>query len=254
LLAIAVLFVTVYVTTSNTISDRQTKLATLQTQVAQVRTEAASLSHYVSFEQLAKQRVATVRQIVASRFDWQAALSSLSKVVPANTSLQSLLATVAPGASVSGAGGSTGGLRAAINVPAFELKGCTHTQDDVASLMSRLRLINGVTRVTLSDSQKAAGAQPGATVTSTSSSGASSAGGCPATGPSFDLVIFFSPLPGAGPDGVTSAATSTTTPVAGAATSTPTTATTSSSTPTTATTSSSTGQPVSGATTTGASR
>ena len=70
-----------------------------------------------------------------------------------NTTLQSIVGTVVPGASAGG-GASTGSLRADITAPAFELTGCTANQDDVARLMSRLRLINGVTRVSFSNSQE----------------------------------------------------------------------------------------------------
>jgi hypothetical protein len=56
--------------------------------------------------------------------------------------------------------------------------------------------------VTLGDSQKSTGTQSGATV---STAGASSASqGCGANTPAFDLVVFFSPLPAAGPTGVAS--------------------------------------------------
>jgi Tfp pilus assembly protein PilN len=160
--------------------------------VARVQGEVSRLSSYAHFEQLAQQRAATVRQIAATRFDWHGALSDLSKVMPADASLQSLVATVSAG-SASGSSGAGGGVRGDINVPALELKGCTGSQDEVAQLISRLRLINGVTRVTLDDSVKQAAGQPGAAVTSSPSSG-SSAGGCSANGPSFDMVVFFQPL------------------------------------------------------------
>jgi Tfp pilus assembly protein PilN len=203
LLALAVGLVTFYVLTSNTISSRQAKLAALQAQVSQVQAQmqTRNLSSYVSFVKLAQSREVTVRQIVSGRFDWHAALGDLSRVVPSDTSLQSLTGTVAPGAAVSGAGGSVGGaastgsLRGQIAAPAFELKGCTKTQDDVARLMSRLRLINGVQRVTLADSIKQGSAQAGATVATTGSSAAASTG-CGANAPTFDLVVFFQPLPG----------------------------------------------------------
>jgi Tfp pilus assembly protein PilN len=198
LLAIALLFVTIDVLTSNTIADRKAKLASLQQQVTQQQAEAARLSNYAAFEQLAQTRVQTVRQIAAARFDWHSALSDLSKVVPANTSLQSLIGSVAPGSTVSGGSGASSSLRGDISAPAFEISGCTKTQDDVARLMSRLRTMNGVTRVTLGDSQKQGSGQTGTSVSSGSSQG------CGANAPSFDLVVFFSPLPGAGANGVTS--------------------------------------------------
>jgi Tfp pilus assembly protein PilN len=202
LLGVAVLFVSVYVLTSNTISDRQSKLATLQTQVTQTQAQASRLTNFASFLKLTQARVATVSQIATSRFDWHAALADLSKVIPANTSLQSLTGTVAPGATVAGAGGSAGGsgsaLRGAIASPAFELQGCTKTQDDVARLMSRLRLVNGVQRVTLGSSIKQDGVQTGASVASTASaSGSAATVGCGANAPTFDLVVFFAALPGA---------------------------------------------------------
>jgi Tfp pilus assembly protein PilN len=206
LLAIAVAFVTVYVLTSNTISERQSKIAALNTEVAQATAEAARLTNYAAFATLAEARAETVREIAASRFDWKGALSDLAKVVPHNTSLQSLLGTVATGTTAGGASGgsgaTTGTLRGDIAAPAFEIRGCTDTQDDVARLMSRLRLINGVTRVTLSDSQKGDTAQPAATVSTAGSSGAST--GCKPNTPTFDLVIFFQALPSAGPQGVAS--------------------------------------------------
>ena len=202
-LAILLAYVTVYVLTNNTISERKAQLASVHAQLSQEQAVIARLNSYTQFEKLAQQRAATVRQIAASRFDWHGALSDLSKVMPANASLESLLATVAPGASASGAGGSTassavssGAVRGDINAPAFEMKGCTASQDDVARLISRLRLINGVQRVTLEDSSKPSAGQAGA-ASSTSSSGASSTAACPPNGPSFDLVVFFQPLPGA---------------------------------------------------------
>jgi Tfp pilus assembly protein PilN len=209
-LAAAVLLVTIYVLTSNTISDRKAKIATLNAQAARERSEAARLANYANFAALAQARAQTVREIASTRFDWHGALSDLSKVVPANTSLQSLFGSVAPGAQVTGASGAAGGagitasLRQAISAPAFELTGCTSSQDDVARLMSRLRVIHGVTRVTLGDSQKTGGPQSGTTVASSSASGA---GGCGPNTPTFDLVVFFSPLPGAGPNGIASAST-----------------------------------------------
>jgi Tfp pilus assembly protein PilN len=201
LLVVALAFVTVYVVTSNSVSSRKSQLSSVKQQVAQVQTEISRLNSYAQFEKLAQARAATVRQIAATRFDWHGALSDLSKVVPADTSLQSLVATTSSTTSATGSSASGGGnVRGAINAPAFQLKGCTHTQDEVAQLMSRMRLINGVTRVTLEDSAAQANGSTGAAV---SSSGGQSGGGCPANGPSFDMVVFFQPVTGATGTGVT---------------------------------------------------
>lgn len=242
-LAIALAFVTIYVLSSNTVSDRRAKLATIQAEVTQAQAQAGQLSAYAAYAGVAKQRTDTVLQIANSRFDWHGAMADLSRVIPPNLRLQTLLATVAPGVTVSGAGGSAGagqlntaGLRADIAAPAFEMRGCTTSHDAVARLMSRLRLINGVQRVTLADSSRAPQAEVHLRVHAAgSATGASTATtvpqivGCGANPDSFDIVVFFTPLPGA-------------LPVTG---STPSTASTTTSTTSTTSTTTSTATPVS---------
>jgi Tfp pilus assembly protein PilN len=204
LLAVALAFVTVYVLTANTVSKRKAELTSLHQQVTRVQAQVTRLQRYEAFEKLAQTRAETVREIASTRFDWHGALADLSKVVPANTSLQSLVATVSSTTSSgSSASGGSGNVRGAINAPAFQLKGCTGTQDQVAQLMSRLRLINGVTRVTLEDSAKANSGTSG-----TSASGVGS--GCPANGPTFDMVVFFQPVAGAAGSSSQTVSTSTT--------------------------------------------
>ncbi len=203
LLGVVLILVTLYVLASKNVSERQGKLANLQQQLTQIQAEATQLGGYTQFAKLAQARVQTVKEIAASRFNWQQALSDLSRVVPANTSLSSVSATVDPGAGAAG-GGSSGGLRGDITAPAFELEGCTATQDDVARLMSRLRLIRGVTRVTLSDAVKSAS---GSAATPVSGSGAT--GGCAGDAPTFSMVVFFEPLASvaAAPTGATATTT-----------------------------------------------
>ncbi len=183
LLLIAVGFVTAYVLTNNTVNQRKAQLASLHQQINRMQAQVARLDSYEKFEKLAQARAATVQAIASTRFDWHGALSDLSKVVPANTTLQSLVATVSPNSTTgaSGGGPSGGNVRSDVNAPAFQLKGCTGSQDEVARLMSRLRVINGVTRVTLEDS-----ATGGSTGGATSGPGACS-------GPTFDMVVFFQP-------------------------------------------------------------
>jgi Tfp pilus assembly protein PilN len=179
LLVVGVAMVTLYVLSNNTVSQRQAQLAGLNQQMSRMQAEVARLQKYNAFVRLAQAREATVKEIASSRFDWHAALTDLSKVVPAKTTLLSLVATVSTNTNAAGAGGSSGTVRGDVNAPALSLKGCTGSQDEVAQLMSRLRLINGVSRVTLEDS-------------TASPTGAS--GGC--SGPTFDMVVFFQPLTG----------------------------------------------------------
>jgi Tfp pilus assembly protein PilN len=198
-LAAAVALVTIYVLTNNSIAARTAKLGNLKTEVAQEQAAVSRLGEFTKFAQLAQTRISTVRSIAAARFDWHAALSDLSKVVPANVTLGSVVGTVVPGATTGGSGAAgAGAVRTAISAPAFELSGCTRSQDDVAKFMSQLRLINGVTRVTISDSQMSS--------TASAPSPGGSSQGCGANAPSFDLVVFFSPVANAGAAGVTSVA------------------------------------------------
>lgn len=193
-LALILAFVTIYVLSSNTVAARQAKVATLQAQITQQQSLAGRLSGYAQFAQLTRTRTDTVRRIAAARFDWHRAFSDLSKVVPASTALSAMSGSVVPGSSAVGSGSSGGpaqSLRGAISAPALVLSGCSKTQDDVARLMSRLRVMQGVTRVTLDDSVK-----PGGT-----SSSAATAAGCGPTAPTFDLVVFYAPLAGAGSTG-----------------------------------------------------
>ncbi|HEX4279542.1 MAG TPA: hypothetical protein VHZ27_02170, partial [Solirubrobacteraceae bacterium] len=179
-LAAAVALVTVYVLTSNTITSRTATLSNLKTQVAQEQAAANRLGEFSKFAQLAQTRISTVNSIAAARFDWHTALVDLSKVVPTNTTLQSIVGTVVPGASAGG--GASSSLRADIAAPAFELTGCTANQDDVARLMSRLRVIDGVTRVSFTNSQES-----NASTASTGASGGSGSQTCVANAPNFDL-------------------------------------------------------------------
>jgi len=204
-LAAAVALVTVYVLTSNTITSRTATLSNLKTQVAQEQAAANRLGEFSKFSQLAQTRIGTVRSIAAARFDWHTALVDLSKVVPADTTLQSIVGTVVPGASAGG--GASSSLRADVAAPAFELTGCTANQDDVARLMSRLRLIDGVTRVSFTNSQE--GNSPSASAGA--SSGGSGAQNCVPNAPNFDLTVFFTPVANAGANGVTAVSGGTTT-------------------------------------------
>src|SRR5947199_3322523 len=120
-MVVVLAYVTATVLTNNTVAKHKSQLASLQQQVSQTQAEVTRLNAYAQFEQLAQTRAATVRQIASTRFDWHSALSDLSKVVPADTTLQSLNATVAPGVATGGTAGSGGGLRGDLNAPAFEL-------------------------------------------------------------------------------------------------------------------------------------
>jgi Tfp pilus assembly protein PilN len=184
-LALCVAALAAYVLTTNTVKDRQANLDAVTVQAQTVAQRAAELKPYADFQQMAETRIQTVKDLAASRFDWEQALRDISRVVPADVTLTTLDGTIS-----SDAGGSSS-VRGAIAAPAIELKGCTRGQTQVATLLSRLRSVDGVTRVTLTKSTK-----PEPTATAGGSAVPATAGSEQATcgtgrPPSFELIMFF---------------------------------------------------------------
>lgn len=150
-LSLAVVMVAAYVLVGNVVKDRQAELARVQADAQAVRAQVAALKPYADFRQLATQRVATVQQLAGSRFDWEQALRDVSRAMPADVHLKSFKGSVAgaPGTAPVAAG-------AAPVSPSIVIAGCTDTQSTVAKLMARLRAVRGVTRVSLTKSEKPA--------------------------------------------------------------------------------------------------
>jgi Tfp pilus assembly protein PilN len=176
-LAFALIALAGYVLTSNTLKERQAALEGVTAEAQAATQRAAELKPYADFDTLAKARIQTVRDLAASRFDWEQSMRDVSRAIPAAVTLASL------NGSVSGQSGGGGALRSAIASPAIELTGCTSSQPAVAQLMSRLRAVDGVTRVSLSKSAKG------------EEGGSAASDDLPPCGkadaPQFEMVIFF---------------------------------------------------------------
>jgi Tfp pilus assembly protein PilN len=183
-LAACVVALAAYVLTTNSVKDRQAHLDAVTAQAQTTAQRAAALKPYADFQQMAETRIQTVKDLAASRFDWEQALRDIARAIPNDVTLTSLNGSISSSA---GSGGST--VRSAIQAPAVELKGCTTGQKQVASLLSRLRAVDGVTRVTLTKSDKpdaqatASATVPGSTDTEQT--------GCAGHPPAFELVMFF---------------------------------------------------------------
>jgi Tfp pilus assembly protein PilN len=176
-LALCVAAFAAYVVTTNGIKQRETDLEATKQRTAAAAAKAAALKPYADFQALAATRVETVRGLAAARFDWERALRDISHAVPGDVKLSGLNGDMGlPG--TSGSGGDP--LRGSIQAPAITMTGCAPNQTGVARMMSRIKAVDGVTRVSLSKSEKAS-----ATAGTTS---ASACDGDPAT---FSLVVFF---------------------------------------------------------------
>jgi Tfp pilus assembly protein PilN len=181
-LAACVVALAAYVLTTNTVKDRQAKLDAAVAEAQATTERVKALKPYADFQALAETRIQTVKDLASSRFDWEQGLRDISRAIPADVTLTEL------NGSVSSASGGGSGVRGAIAAPAIELKGCTESQKQVATLLSRLRAVDGVTRVSLGKSTKPA-ATPGAAVPSAAiGSETPCAGRRP---PQFELVLFF---------------------------------------------------------------
>jgi Tfp pilus assembly protein PilN len=222
-LALIVVLAASYVVSGKSVNDKKAQLADITQQAAAAETKAASLTSYTKFASIRAKRVETVSQLAAGRFDWSHALREVSRVLPENAWLTTLTATTSPSVSVGGGGGS---LRSALNVPAIQMQGCTTSQASVAKLIARLRLIDGVQRVSLEDSTKGQ-ESTGTTVSDAGSSGSGDCRGGHAKFPVFNVDVFFVPngaaVPTTGGTATTAAATS---PVPGSTTAPATTAST----------------------------
>jgi len=183
-LALIVAGVAGYVLSTNVLKQKQSELAAVSAKNEATVNRAAQLKPYADFQTLARERASTVQALASARFDWEQSLRDLSRALPSNVYLSSITGTVGAGA---GSGGSGSGLRGAIGTaPALELSGCTKSQPAVATLMSRLRNVQGVTRVSLSKSEKATD------VAASAGAGAGSVNPCgKGSPPNFEVVVFF---------------------------------------------------------------
>ncbi len=182
------------------ISSRRAQAATLSAQAQHAESEAAQLAPYTSFVALRQQRMQAVSDLVDARFDWAHAFHELGRVLPRGASITSLQGTVGaatsvPAAAPAPATPATPGAPVAATVtsatppgsiPTFTLSGCATSQAQVAHTLQRLRLIDGVSEVTLQSSTKPAGGGAGTAAAGT---------GCESNSPIFTIQVSFDALP-----------------------------------------------------------
>jgi Tfp pilus assembly protein PilN len=183
-LAACVAALAAYVLTTNTVKDRQAQLEATTAHADATRQRVDQLKPYADFQAMAETRIQTVKDLASSRFDWEQALRDISRAVPASVTLSELKGTISGGA----AGGT--GLRSSIAAPALELKGCTTGQKSVATLLARLRNVDGVTRVSLNKSTKPEPSQNTAAGPSPIAGGSEASCERPRS-PLFEIVMFF---------------------------------------------------------------
>jgi Tfp pilus assembly protein PilN len=210
LLVIVAALALFYGKATRTVSSDKTKAATLTAEAQRAQAEASTLAPYTSFASLREQREQAVATLVDQRFDWahaihefgrvlsnQVSISELSGTIastastaapasapaPASTTASASAASAAPAAAPAASAAVTSATPAG-SVPTFSIAGCATSQHTVADTIQRLRLIDGVSEVTLQNSTR------GAAVSG-------SAPGACRSGPTFQMTVTFDPLPSA---------------------------------------------------------
>lgn len=143
-LATLLVMVLGYVMVANKATTRENEAAAAGAEADRLEARANQLGAFGDFSQIKETRVASVRQLAESRFDWERLMRELARVLPEGGWLQTATASVA-GADASGSATATG-------APSAILAGCMPRQSDVASLMLRLRRMHRVEDVTLQES------------------------------------------------------------------------------------------------------
>jgi Tfp pilus assembly protein PilN len=186
--------IVLYGRADHAISTKKAQAASLTQQAQTAETLASRLAPYTSFVAMREQREQAVETLLESRFDWAHVFHEFGRVLPVGTSVSSLDGTVGAKAAsgpskgpVGGAATTSGSVASSTppgSVPTFTISGCAVGQSQVAELLERLRLIDGVSEVTLTSSES-----------SSTGAGGGASGGCPPHDPSYTAQVTFEPLP-----------------------------------------------------------
>ncbi len=224
LIAGAAVLAVLYGLADRQIGKQRNEVAQIETQTNELRARTGRLTPYTSFVKMAEQRTKTVAELVQARFDWSHMLRELGRVLPSGASLLTLTGTVGNGTPSSGstapsavttasAGGTPTSSTPPGSTPGISLTGCATSQSEVAQLLQRLKLVDGVQEVQLASSAKSSSTSSG----STSSSGSSSGGGCGNGQAAFSVTVTFASLPSTPVPNVTPSTVTASAPVTGAA-------------------------------------
>jgi Tfp pilus assembly protein PilN len=151
--------VVVLVLSSNQISERESELTALNARKSAVLARADLLAPYAKFQQVQRQRTATISELADARFDWPRVLRQLSLVVPKYVLLVKLTGVAGQGIGAGAEGGEDSSgtdLSGEIKGPSLSMEGCAGNQKRVAALIAALHQIDGVTRIGLSSAVREA--------------------------------------------------------------------------------------------------
>ena len=180
-LGVVLVAVLAYVLTLNSINSKRDGVAKANADTAQYQAHANQLSAYGDFAQVKEQRIKSIKDLAQGRLDWELLIRQLSHVLPDGTWLTTANATTNDANANSGpSGGSSSSSSspnaAGSNVPSVQLSGCAESQDLVATMLVRLRQLEGEKDVSLEKSER-----PDNVSTGAAGSTSGGADGCGAT-------------------------------------------------------------------------
>lgn len=161
ILGVLLLAALYFVSTSNSINSDKSAIAKANQETAAAKARAAQLGPFAEFAKIKQTRENSVKTLATQRFDWERLMREIGLVLPEGTAIQNLTAaTSGDPASAGGSSSSTStpapstGTASDTSAPSMDLKGCAKHQDDVATMMVRLRALHRVADVTLNDSEE----------------------------------------------------------------------------------------------------
>ena len=196
-LAALLVAVFAFVMTSNQVTSRTADIATAEAEATQAETRAAAYGPFQQFAQIKAARLASVKSLADTRFDWERLMRELALVLPAGSSLTSVTASSGEGAEPAStsapappaAGAAT--TAAPGSTPSLALTGCATSQRRVAVMLVRLRQLYRAVDVSLVDSTQQ---DP------TSGTAPTEAGVCAGNDYLFNASVTFGPVPPAETD------------------------------------------------------
>jgi Tfp pilus assembly protein PilN len=163
-LAVLLLMAVAYVFTSNNVNSRTSDAAAAKSEADQLEAQVAARGAYTNFSQLKEQRIASVRTVADTRFDWERLMRELSRVMPSGSWIQATDASVTGNVTGSDAVATTTTGQPVAAQPKANLVGCTPDQSDVAAMMVRMRQLHRVSDVELNESVRQLGTSGDASV------------------------------------------------------------------------------------------
>jgi Tfp pilus assembly protein PilN len=152
-LAALLVMAVAYVLTSNKVNERTTQATEARQEADALKAQVRGLDDFTDFASIAQTRLASVRSVAETRFDWERFMRELSLVMPKGSWLTTTEASVTGSTEDGSSTSSTATTSSATaGFPTANLVGCTRRQEDVAHMMVRLRQMYRVTDVALNES------------------------------------------------------------------------------------------------------